>query len=384
MNFLKTYIIISLFIYVNILYTLIKYDSILKLFSHKCEILNKMGCSATRSSIINNLISLSESLESELSQLKNSREALSSTFRATTSDETFIFKDLLNLKLSFKSTLDQTSLVIFGIQDLPHYRLKIKGKKEVQANTIAEILSNLLQDIENYEKLVLEKKACNEKSQRLSKEILDSQENIKKCKECYEENHRFLYNDEAYGKEVSFLEMQKKELEEQVYNESKGIRSMLNYSKSKIEDRVRELDDDEARKELALTSKRVKGLKDMIEIYRKGNSRDIGLTIGNYAKQERVIRDYNNLIRVKKENIAEHRARLHNLREEIESIESQIENSEKNQNKFSMINSIIQKCRSASRKGDSESVKRLVKKKTFLSNVEETVTKARVVTVNLR
>ncbi|OMJ72856.1 hypothetical protein SteCoe_28596 [Stentor coeruleus] len=342
-----------------------------------------MGCSATRSSIINNLVSLSESLESEISELKNSREELSSAFRTSASDKTFIFKDLLNMKSSFKNTLDQTSLAISEIQDLPQYRLEIKAKKESQGIVIAESLLKILKSLVYYENLVLEKKIYKEKTEMLSKEILDSKENKKKCEDCYDENSRFLNDNETYKKEVSLLEMQKEELEEQVSEQNNGIRSILSYSKSKIEDRVGDLNEDDARKELALVSKRVKGLKDIIEMYRKGSSRDIGLTFGKHEKQERAIRDYNNLIKIKKEKIVENRARLHDLREEIEVIEKQIENSEKNQNKFSMINSIIQKCRIASRKGDSGAARRLVKKKTFLDNVEETVTKARVATVNV-
>lgn len=337
-----------------------------------------MGCNATRSVLVSNMSSLSSSLDSEIAELKETRDTLISNHKKISSEENFIGKDLINLKRSIKTSLNQASVLIFEIINLPSFRSEINDNKQLKASVIAETIAQILYDIEEYDKLVIEKKNFKEKNLKLSKEILDAQEEKMKYQECYEENSKFFSNDEVFKKEITILEMQKIELNEEILEYNKGIRSLLRRSKSRVEDRVADLNEDDARVELVAVSKRVKGLKDMIEFYKKGNTRDIGLTFGKHEKQEKIIKDFNNAITLKKERIKGLRTKLHIIRQETEILENKLSESHKSEDKFSMINKIIQKCRSVSRTSNPDVVKKIIKKKALLSNIEETVSKVRI------
>lgn len=341
-----------------------------------------MGCNATRSVLINNLSSLSESLESEISQLKNTQSQLSSNIKKYTTEENHIGKDLRDLKKSLKASMDQACSVTYGIFGIPSFRMDVNDKKESTAIIIAETLGDFLSGVEDYNQLILEKKALKENKKKVSIDISNFKEDLKKLKDDYSENEKFLNNTELYQKQIKVLQMQKAELEQEIAEYDSGTRSILNYSKSKIEDRVAELPEENARKELAMVSKRVKGLKEIIEFYKKGNSRDGNLTLGKQDRQDRIAKDYNNVVNVKKEKIKGLRSKLQALRAEVDVMEKMMSSSPVPEDKFGMLSKIIQKCRSPSRKGESQPTNKLVKKRTFLTSVEEVVNKARVVTIN--
>ncbi|OMJ86226.1 hypothetical protein SteCoe_12289 [Stentor coeruleus] len=341
-----------------------------------------MGCNATRSVLINNLSSLSESLESEINQLKNTQNQLSSNIKKYTTEENHIGKDLRELKKSLKASMDQASSVTYQIFGLPSFRMDVNDKKESKATIIAETLGDYLSGIEDYNQLILEKKTLKEEKKKISIEISNAKDDLKKCQEDYSENEKFLNNTELYQKQIKVLQMQKVELEQEVTEYDVGARSLLNYSKSKLEDRVAELPEDDARKQLAIVSKRVKGLKEIIEFYKKGNIRDGSLTLGKQDRQDKIAKDYNSVVSLKKEKIKGLRNKLQALRAEVDVIEKMMSSSPEPEDKFGMLSKIIQKCRSPSRKGENQPTSKVVKKRTFLTSVEEVVNKVRVVTIN--
>ncbi|OMJ90528.1 hypothetical protein SteCoe_7118 [Stentor coeruleus] len=341
-----------------------------------------MGCNATRSVLINNLSSLSESLESEINQLKNTQNQLSSNIKKYTTEENHIGKDLRELKKSLKTSMDQASSVIYEILSLPSFRIDINKKKESKSVTIAETLGDYLFSVEDYNRLILEKKKLKEEKKKVSIEISNAKESLKKCQDDYSENENFLNNTEFYQKQVKVLQMQKVELEQELSEYSDKTNPLLNYPKSKIEDRVAELPDEDAKKELAIVSKRVKGLKEIIDFYKKGIIRAGNLTLGKQDRQDKITKDYNSVVNAKKEKIKGLRGKLQALRTEVDIMEKMMNSNTVSEDKFGMLSKIIQRCRSPPRKNESKPTNKLVEKMTFLSSVEEVVNKARVVIIN--
>ena len=335
-----------------------------------------MGCGSVRVNIITSLTNTLESLESEISSIKSEKKSICDELDKYSYQETMVGKDILDLKLSFTSSIDSFSSVLEGFHSISTLQDSINNDKLEKSSQIISTYSALLNRFQQIIDIKQEHNSILSELNKTKKQVLDIEAEKLNLEKCFSANHEFLNNSEAFDHECRALIMQKEELEDELSGRSSPI-MLLRTSKSRLQEVIRNLTEEEAAKELEKLVQRNENVEKMITFYREGN--DIGNALGSHARTEKVTKEYNAMIKAKKVKIEERNEELREVSREIEKIQQSILGKMNYDQRMEMLNEIIQKCRASINKGSKIQFKKLLRKKTLLETVEKTVQKARKV-----
>lgn len=335
-----------------------------------------MGCGSVRVNIITSLTTTLESLESEISSIKAEKKSICAELDKYSYQETMVGKDILDLKLSFTSSIDSFSSVLEGFHSLSTIQDSTNKDKIEKSSQIIDTYSALLNRFQQILDLKQEKNSFESELNKTKKQVLDIEAEKLNLEKCLSANQDFLNNSEAFEHECQALIMQKEELEDELSGRSSPI-LLLRTSKSRLQEVIGNMTEEEAAKELEKLVQRNENVEKMIKFYSEGN--DIGNALGSHARMEKVTKEYNAMIKLKKLKIEERNEELREISREIEKIQQSILGKMNYDQRMEMLNEIIQKCRASINKGSKIQFKKLLRKKTLLETVEKTVQKARKV-----
>lgn len=337
-----------------------------------------MGANSIRDTIVTELTSMLNTLESDVATLKESKKSICAELDKYSYQETMVGKDLQELKLSFNSSIDQLSALYSGFKAIPEIQESTNLRKKDLSSTLTSEYDSLFASIAKIYKLNFQKSVLASELVKVQKQILDSQNEIQTLKDCYESSRNFIQNEEGFEYEIKSLTLRKEELEEELHGRS-SPRLLSRTSKNKLQDLVSQMSDSEALSEIDKISKRNAYLEDFIKYQASSTSHNIGFALGSQEKTEKVIKEYNSMIKDKKLKIAQLEQELDSVKDEINQVQAMIMGKITNDQRMEMLNEIIQKCRNSIQRGNKAQLKKLLRKKTFLENIEKTLEKVRQV-----
>ena len=335
-----------------------------------------MGCQSSKKLIVDQLNSTNDSLQSDLVKLTEEKIKICQELNKFSYEDAMIGRDIIELKLSMAENIDCTQSIIQEIKSLPRLKGEVNENKETHSISIATSYYEIFSKLEALNDLLGSKFLLKSQLKKYEKEVLDAEENNKKMIECYEINSQFLNNEEAYNHEYHLLQEHIKDLEEEL-DEYTCSSSILKVSKNKIEAKVHELSDQQAIVELGRVQRKIKTLEEAIEYQKKISNHSINNVLNPNDKQNIILKQYNSMIKEQKLRIESLKYEYVEIKAEIQRIQNQYFESYANDDKLNMINSIIDRCRGSSPSEKNMNLKRLIKKKTLISSIENTVSKAR-------
>lgn len=337
-----------------------------------------MGANSVRDTIVTELTNMLNTLESDISTLKDSKKSICTELDKYSYQETMVGKDLQELKLSFNSSIDQLSTLYSGFKEIPEIQESTNVSKKDLSLSLTSGYDSLFASIAKIYKLNFQKSVLANELVKVQKKILDSQNEIQSLKDCYESSRNFIQNEEGFEYEIKSLTLRKEELEEELYGRN-SPRLLSRTSKNKLQDLVSQMSESEALAEIEKLTKRNAYLEDFIKYQETSTSHNIGFTLGSQEKHEKVIKEYNSMIKDKKMKIAQLESELDSVKNEINEVQAKIMGKISNDQRMEMLNEIIQKCRNSIQRGNKAQLKKLLRKKTFLENIEKTLEKVRQV-----
>jgi hypothetical protein len=337
-----------------------------------------MGCGSLRVNILEALNASFNTLETQVCEMKAEKKSICEELDKYSYQETMVGKDMLELKLGFNSSIEALSNVLKDFHSLPELEKEQNFQKLKVSESIIETYKVLMDRFDTISRLKIEKSAVLNELNKIKKQVLDVQGEKISLEKCFQANHDFLNNQDAYDHEVQAMMMQKEELEDELGGRT-SPRMLLRTSNSRLQEVVGNMTEEEAQKELEKMTKRNETLEEFIRFQKDLGHNDIGNTLGTHQRQDKVLKDFNSMVKAKKIKNEQLFDELKEVNSQIEKIQQSILGRMNYDQRMDMLNEIIQKCRASIQKGGKLQLKKLLRKKTLLETVEKTVQKARKV-----
>jgi hypothetical protein len=336
-----------------------------------------MGCQSSRENLVSELTSMLNSLTVEIASLKQEKRDVCSQLDKFSYEETMVGKDVIELKAGLEDSINSSITLAQELQNLPNFRDQIVQKKKHYIMKIGIAYEELFNELEKYNKLVLDKHQLIDEKNIETVCISNYEKENDALLKLYSSGVQRISSNEAVNNEVNSLIAQKEQLEEELLNCGKSPFQVMFYPKQRIEEKVARLEESKVLEELVGMQKKNESLEIAIERHKKLRTSDIKQAISVSEKSEQGILEYNRIIRGKKQRIELLTRKLEGLNDEILKLQSVSFGVKRADYNFDLLDKIIEKSKGGVKKPGTADLKKAIRKQELFDTAEETLKKAR-------
>lgn len=336
-----------------------------------------MGCNTSKELLIEKLREMSVELRGEVAELKIEKKLVCDELDKFSYQETMIGRDLIELKVGLKTNIDFAETIAKNIMDVPRIQTSENVRKRLLASRIQESCNQLFLKLNDLVKAFEFRANVNGKI-KASFEVLEkiAFENARFI-ECLHVNTRFLNDHKAFEDECKLLNARKAELEEGI-DEFNGPHLLLHrYSSERLVSKINELNDENAAMELQRILRKIRSLEEAISHHQDSAMHDIEGVLNDNDKSYMMVRELKSIIKEQQQRIAILKNHFNSVLSELKELQNDSLKTYFIGEKGNMLSQIIEKSKPALENEETANLRKLIKKRTFIKNIQLTVKKAR-------